>query len=81
MTFAASTLSPRTLRQAMATGHRYSAPEAVAADIVDQAVALDDLLSTAIELGRPLAGTAGANLASIKRDLFPAVTAQADSVD
>lgn len=66
-------LAPRTLRHAMVTGHRYSGPEAELAGIVDATAPLEDLVDAAVAMGRPLAPTAGPNLATIKRQLFPDV--------
>ncbi len=72
---ARASLTPRTLRQALTTGHRYSGPAAVAGQIVDDVAPLDELLATATQIGEELAATAGPNLALIKRQILPAVAA------
>ncbi len=56
--------------EAMTTGRRYGGDEAVAAGIVDVAVAEDEVRSTALERARPLAGKAGPTLATIKGRMF-----------
>lgn len=71
-----ASLTPRTMRQALSSGHRYSGAEAVAAGIVDSTAPLDSLVDTASEIARGLASTAGPNLALIKRQLLPAVHAR-----
>jgi Delta3-Delta2-enoyl-CoA isomerase len=68
-----ATLTPQTLRKAFATGYRYSAAEATAAGIITATASMDELVETAIAMGRPDAATAGPNLARIKRQLFPDV--------
>lgn len=73
MSVGKATLTPQTLRHAFGTGHRYSATEAAAAGIVTATAAVDRLVETAIAMGQPHAATAGANLAKIKRQLFPDV--------
>jgi enoyl-CoA hydratase/carnithine racemase len=71
-----SALEPRTMRRALTTGHRYSGPEAATAGIVDATGSLDELLDTASHTVGALAGTAGPNLARIKRQVLPAVAAR-----
>lgn len=73
-----ATLAPAVRRTAVVTGHRYSGPEAEAAGIVDAVGSVEDLVSMAIERGRPLAPTAGPNLHLIKRQLFPEVASLLD---
>jgi Delta3-Delta2-enoyl-CoA isomerase len=68
-------LAPQTLRHALATGYRYAGPEAVTAGIVSATASAEDVLATAIALGRPHAGTAGPTLGTIKQQLFPIVAA------
>jgi enoyl-CoA hydratase/carnithine racemase len=75
MAIGAAVLTPGTLRRSMTTGHRYSGPEAQVAGIVDTTAPLEDLIDTAVAMARPLAPTAGPNLATIKRQLFPDVAA------
>jgi enoyl-CoA hydratase/carnithine racemase len=64
-------LSKKTAHEAMTTGRRYGGDEALAAGIVDAVATEDDLLSTALELARPLAGKAGDTLATIKARMYP----------
>ncbi|GJM38304.1 MAG: putative enoyl-CoA hydratase/isomerase [Acidimicrobiales bacterium] len=61
-------------RDAIVTGHRYSAPEAVTAGFVDRAVPLDELMTAAAGLGLPLAATAESSVGRIKRQLHRRVT-------
>ena len=75
MAVAKAALSPQTLRVSIASGARYSGPEARAAGIVNAVAPLDRLLDTAIALGRPHANTAGPNLTTIKEQLYPDVVA------
>lgn len=71
-----ASLTPRTMRRALSTGHRYSGSDAVAAGIVDSTAPLDDLVATASSIAAGLASTAGPNLALIKRQLMPAIAAR-----
>lgn len=66
-------LSAATAREAVVTGRRYGAPDAVAAGFVDEAVSLDRLLDVASSYGRSNAATAGANLQKIKSQLHRSV--------
>lgn len=70
-------LPARSLRQAVATGHRYTGPQAVAAGMVDETAPLENLHERAIEMATPLAPTAGATLAEIKRQTLPTIAARA----
>lgn len=72
-----ASLTPPVMRQALSTGHRYPGPEANSAGIVDESVALDDVLPRAVERAAGLASTAGINLGLIKRQLLPAVAKRA----
>lgn len=74
-----STLSPRTRRQALTTGHRYSGPEAVTAGMVDATSAQDAIVQKATEIAAGLSGTAGATLGTIKQQLFPTIAARVAS--
>jgi enoyl-CoA hydratase/carnithine racemase len=62
-------------REALASGRRYGAAEAIDAGFVNRAVALDRLLPVAGELGLPHAPTAGVAVGRIKRQLHHEVTA------
>ncbi len=64
-------LSKKTAHEAMTTGKRYGGTEALAACIVDAVAHEDDVLSTALEIARPLAGKAGPTLGTIKERMYP----------
>jgi enoyl-CoA hydratase/carnithine racemase len=59
----------RAAHEAMVLGRRYSAADAVAAGIVDEAVAEDEVVPRAIERAAALAAKAGPNIAGIRRHL------------
>jgi enoyl-CoA hydratase/carnithine racemase len=63
-------LSPQTAHEAMTTGRRYGGADALAAGIVDDAVAEDAVLPTALERARALAGKAGPTLGAIKEQMY-----------
>ena len=73
MHVARSRIAAPELSRAVVVGHRYGGPEAAAAGIVDEAMALDGLTDAAIARVAPLAGTAGDNLQLIKRQLYPLI--------
>lgn len=62
-------LSPATARETIVTGRRYAAADAVAAGFVERAVPLDALMTTAADIGLPLAATAEGSIGTIKRHL------------
>ena len=68
-------LTPRAAVDAMTTGARYGAAEALAAGIVDQVHAQDELRSAAVEFARGLAGKDRMTLGTIKERMFASVTA------
>ena len=69
-------LSPQCAHEAMVTGRRYDAPQALADGIVDRVADEDRVLPAAIELAASLAAKAGSALASIRTDMYrPALTA------
>lgn len=69
-------LTPATARTAMMTGRRYGGVEAVEAGLVDASAAEADLIRTAAEFVRPLAGKDAATLGAIKATMYAsAVTA------
>ncbi|GAA2339396.1 enoyl-CoA hydratase-related protein [Streptomyces violaceusniger] len=71
-----SRLSPRTAHEAMVTARRYGGHDALAAGIVDHAVAEDAVRSTAVELAAAQAGKAGDTLGAIKGRMYaPVLTA------
>jgi enoyl-CoA hydratase/carnithine racemase len=63
-------LGARTAHEAMTTGRRYGGTDALAAEIVDAVAHEDDVVPSAIELARPLAGKAGATLGTIKSRMY-----------
>jgi enoyl-CoA hydratase/carnithine racemase len=60
--------------EAMTTGRRYGGGDAAAAGIVTVAVGEDDVVASALDIARPLAGKAGAALGTIKQRMFAEVT-------
>jgi enoyl-CoA hydratase/carnithine racemase len=69
-------LSKKTAHEAMTTGRRYGGTDALAAGIVDATGGENEVLSTALEIARPLAAKDGTTLGAIKRGMYgPAVTA------
>ncbi|MGW0947795.1 enoyl-CoA hydratase-related protein [Streptomyces sp. NPDC002623] len=73
-------LTPRTAHQAMLTAHRYSGVDAVAADIVDRAVAENEVRTAAIELAQSQADKAGGTLGTMKSRMYaPALTTLRDT--
>jgi enoyl-CoA hydratase/carnithine racemase len=72
-------LSPRTAHEAMTTARRYGGSDALAAGIVDHAVAEDAVRTTAVEIARAHAGKAGPTLGIIKSRMYvPALDALRD---
>ncbi len=65
-----SKLDVRSAREAMLTGRRYGGPEAVAAGIVDEAVAEDDVLARALARAEALAGKDRVVVAAIKSEMY-----------
>jgi enoyl-CoA hydratase/carnithine racemase len=74
-------LKPKTAHEAMTTGRRYGGTDALANDIVDAVAHEDDVLSSAIEMARPLAGKAGATLGIIKSRMYADALAALRDVD
>lgn len=62
-------LTDRTATEAMLTSRRYGGDDAVAAGIVDEAVAVDELLNRAVEVAAARSGVAGPTQTLIKRGL------------
>ncbi|WP_416486234.1 enoyl-CoA hydratase-related protein [Streptomyces sp. CL12] len=76
-----SRLAPRTAHESMVTARRYGGLDAAAAGIVDQAVAEDAVLSTAIETAQGQAAKAGDTLGTIKTRMYgPVLAALRDTV-
>lgn len=63
-------LNPSTAHEAMVTGKRYPADEAVRAHIVSAAIPEHDLLASAVETAQSLAGKDRSTIATIKRRLY-----------
>src|SRR5205814_1859850 len=63
-------LSKKTAHEAMTTGRRYGGADCMAAGIVDAVAHEDDVVSSAIEIARPLAGKAGPTLGTIKARMY-----------
>ncbi len=78
MNVAHSRIAAPELSRAVVVGHRYAGPEAAAAGIVNEALPLEALTEAAMVRVAPLAGTAGDNLATIKRQLYPLITGLVD---
>jgi len=63
------TLPVTTAHEAMITGRRYGAADAVEAGIVGAAASPDELVDAAVSMVAPLAPTAGDNLSGLKKSL------------
>jgi enoyl-CoA hydratase/carnithine racemase len=74
-------LSKKSAHEAMTTGRRYGGTDALSAGIVDAVAHEDDVLSSAIELARPLAGKAGATLGTIKSRMYADALAALRDID
>jgi enoyl-CoA hydratase/carnithine racemase len=73
-------LTPQVAHEAMTTGRRYGGEDALAAGIVDRAVAEDAVRTTALEIAGSLTGKAGETLGTIKSRMYvPALTALRDT--
>ena len=70
-----SKLTPRSAVDAMTTGRRYGAADALAAGVVDAVHSEDELLPAAIALATSLAGKDRMTLGTIKERMFAHVTA------
>ena len=78
MHVARSRIAAPELSRAVVAGHRYGGPEAASAGIVDEALPLEGLTDAAIGRVAPLAVTAGGNLHTIKRQLYPLIAELVD---
>ena len=76
-----SRLPVRTAHEMMTTGRRYGGTDALAAGVVDAVADEGKVLSSAVEIARPLAGKASEVLGTIKSRLYAAAVAalQAES--
>ncbi|WP_280253912.1 enoyl-CoA hydratase/isomerase family protein [Nocardia abscessus] len=68
-------LSSQAAVTAMTTGHRFGAPDALAAGLVDATASEDELLTTAVDRLTPIIGKNPATLAAIKTTMYGTVTA------
>jgi len=66
-------LPVRTVHRVIATGKRFGGEEAVAAGIVDRAVAEDEVLPAAVAMAEELASKADPALTTLKRGMYPQV--------
>jgi enoyl-CoA hydratase/carnithine racemase len=66
-------LAPQTAHRAMTTGHRFDSGTALAAGIVDQAVAEQDVRGAAVALAKAQVSKAGDTLGTIKQRLYAEV--------
>jgi enoyl-CoA hydratase/carnithine racemase len=72
-------LSKATAHEAMTTGRRYTAEQALQAGIAQQIASEADVLPAAIELAKSLVGKHGATLAAIKKTAYRDVLAVIDA--
>ena len=72
-------LSKKTAHEAMVTGRRYTAEQAVAADIVHAKASEAEVLSSAIALAKSYAGKHAPTLTTIKRTMYRDVLAACDA--
>jgi Delta3-Delta2-enoyl-CoA isomerase len=72
-------LSKATAHEAMTTGRRYTAEQALAANIVQQTAAEADVLTRAVALAKTYAGKHSATLAAIKKTAYREVLAATDA--
>ena len=70
-----SRLTPQAAHEAMLTGRRYGGTDAVAADIVSQAVAEDALRATAVKIASAETSKADGAIGAIKARMYGAVLA------
>lgn len=70
-----SKLSAQTAMVAMTTGHRYGGADALAAGLVDQVAAQDEVLTAALTRLTAVAGKDRGTLGAIKTTMFASVTA------
>jgi enoyl-CoA hydratase/carnithine racemase len=68
-------IPPMAAHEAMVTGRRYTGADALAAGIVNEVAAEDDVLPRAIEVAQALAPKAGPVMANIRTDLYAPVIA------
>jgi len=66
----AARLEPQVAHEAMVTGRRYGATDALSVRMIDHAVELARVLEVSCELARPLAVKAGPSMGTIKQRLY-----------
>jgi len=66
-----ATMTPATAHRAIVLGHRFTAPEAVAAGLVTEAVSLEEMPVRAREIAAALGGRDRATVAELKRRVYP----------
>jgi enoyl-CoA hydratase/carnithine racemase len=74
-------LAKKTAHEAMTTGRRYGGTEALTAGIVDAVAHEDDVVPSAIEMARALAGNAGPTLGTIKGRMYADALAALRDID
>jgi enoyl-CoA hydratase/carnithine racemase len=67
-----SRLTPQTAHRMVVLGHRFSAPEALEANVIDEVVAEDQVLERAVSLAGSLGGDDRSAVANLKRSLYGA---------
>ena len=68
-------LTKNTAHEAIVTGRRYAAPEALAAGIVQQTASEQDVLGTAVALAMPHVGKSREAMLALKREMYRDVLA------
>ncbi len=68
-------LTKNTAHEAIVTGRRYAAPEALAAGIVQQTASEQDVLETAVALAMPHVGKSREAMLALKREMYRDVLA------
>ncbi len=66
-------LAPQPAHEAMTTSRRYTAPEALAAGIIDGTVSESEVISHALDLARAVAPRAGAALVAVRSQMYGGV--------
>lgn len=71
-----ATMTPATTHRAMVLGERFTAADALAAGLISEAVAVDDLPARAREVAKTLGGRDRATVAGLKRRVYADVVAE-----
>jgi len=64
-------MTPQAAHRMVVLGMRFSAPEALAANLIDEAVPADELLARAVSLAASLGGDDRTAVRNLKRSLYP----------